>query len=842
MRTQIKYICIVFSILCLIIIGGVVSMADESLSVFYVENSDKTYKSAIKDSVFATQIHTNGEVEKFEVYIADFSANGKPSFIAQIYKWNRNYATSLKSSPIVDVKLDNIVKGNWAEIPCVSGEQKNLPAGEYLIIFKDAEANVKLEVALPAKENVRMYMNSAVCGGNLKLRAQYKEGEDKKLSSLSDNYNEFITDTDTWIATDGLGRDVGISMEDTKREGKYVGIFFHTWHTHNAPSSTRNITNILKEHPEIVNDFSSKLWGNAGAYFWNEPIWGYYQTNDEWVLRKQAELLADAQIDVVFFDCTNGDRTFVNEVHVLMKVWAQARADGVKTPQICFMLPMFDYNYVAVQLREIYREIYSKELYKDLWFYWKGKPLVIGYPGELNLSDPTDAEIFNFFNYRVINHAQSQDSVQVQSPDGKPIVMGAIQQEIKDNYILWNWISTYPQLVNKNPDGTPEQVAVAIAHNWCAETHLTAMNNPDYDVFGRHYSAKKGGYDTRENAKLYGAYFSEQWEYALDIDPEIVFVTGWNEWVAGRFEDFLGVQNAFPDNFSDEYSRDIEPSTGDLKDHYYYQLVQYVRKFKGVNKVIPVNEKNTIDIYASDDQWANVGKEYKAYRGDTFDRDARGYRDNETGKWFKYEDQSGRNDIIGAKVAHDDEFIYFMVETAENITPYTDKAWMRLLIDVESVDGKKTSLENWETFNYIINRNILSSDKTTTLESSLGGWNWENVGEIDYYVSGRRLQVKIPKKMLGIESNQFTINFKWSDNMQSDGDIMDFYTHGDAAPEGRFKYRYMSGYVPAEQGGKNIFGAIKIIAASLSIAALAAVGTVLVYKNRKKNKGKNTKV
>ncbi len=36
----------------------------------------------------------------------------------------------------------------------------------------------------------------------------------------------------------------------------------------------------------------------------------------------------------------------------------------------------------------------------------------------------------------------------------------------------------------------------------------------------------------------------------------------------------------------------------------------------------------------------------------------------------------------------------------------------------------------------------------------------------------------------------FTVNFKWSDNMQADGDIMDFCTNGDVAPGARYKYSF----------------------------------------------------
>ena len=35
-----------------------------------------------------------------------------------------------------------------------------------------------------------------------------------------------------------------------------------------------------------------------------------------------------------------------------------------------------------------------------------------------------------------------------------------------------------------------------------------------------------------------------------------------------------------------------------------------------------------------------------------------------------------------------------------------------------------------------------------------------------------------------------TVDFKWIDNPQRAGDIMDLYGSGDVAPEGRFRYRY----------------------------------------------------
>ena len=94
----------------------------------------------------------------------------------------------------------------------------------------------------------------------------------------------------------------------------------------------------------------------------------------------------------------------------------------------------------------------------------------------------------------------------------------------------------------------------------------------------------------------------------------MIFVTGWNEWYVTRREEWNGVPNGMMDEFNDEYSRDIEPSTGDLKDHYYYQLVNFVRQYKGCRPIPTPSAATTIDITQSDAQWAAVEPYYAAYQ------------------------------------------------------------------------------------------------------------------------------------------------------------------------------------------------------------------------------------
>ena len=103
--------------------------------------------------------------------------------------------------------------------------------------------------------------------------------------------------SDHWAATDGLGRKLSTYNEiGSSRQNKYVGIFYLTWHQnrHNDNSEIRNITHILRQYPEALSDYDHPAWGNnkPGAFFWEEPIFGYYLTTDPWVMRKHAELLA----------------------------------------------------------------------------------------------------------------------------------------------------------------------------------------------------------------------------------------------------------------------------------------------------------------------------------------------------------------------------------------------------------------------------------------------------------------------------------------------------------------------------------------------------------------------
>jgi hypothetical protein len=172
--------------------------------------------------------------------------------------------------------------------------------------------------------------------------------------------------------------------------------------------------------------------------------------------------------------------------------------------------------------------------------------------------------------------------------------------------------------------------------------------------------------------------------------------TGWNEWIAGRWtrkDGWTGDPFSFVDEFDWAHSRDIEPvkSWGDRGDVYYMQFVDRVRKFKGTEEQPKASAEKTIDIN-NFNAWQDVAPFFAAYKGNTVHRDSPGRNQ------FYYTNNSGRNDITGAKVARDANYLYFYVQTAEKLTPSTDHNWMMLFIDTD-----RDKATGWNGYDYIVN-------------------------------------------------------------------------------------------------------------------------------------------
>lgn len=575
---------------------------------------------------------------------------------------------------------------------------------------------------------------------------------------------DVVVNSDHWAATDALGRTVG--RYDRAEKDKQVFMFYWTWHErHDAPGTeVKNNTEIIRQYPEAMQDANHPAWTKkaTGNYFWGEPLFGYYRTTDTWVLRKHAELLADAKVDGVFFDCTNGTFTWDASTDSLLYAWDQAQKDGVNVPKIAFMLP-FGFNENSLySLRHLYERLYSKGKYKNLWLYWNGKPVIMAYPHNLTDSEQ-DRAIKEFFTFR----------------PGQPDYVDGPNPAFPNQ---WGWLENYPQHgYVPTSDGSYELVTVGIAQNACPETrgHCSAFNKPG--SHSRSYSKRKG-FDPRPDGYLYGWNFLEQWDRAYELDPKAVFITGWNEWIAGKYtrenSPWTGDPFSFVDQFDSDRSRDIEPvkTWGDYGDVYYLQLVDRVRKFKGTDAQPTVSAPVSI-MPGQWKKWADVQPFYASYKGNTRHRNAKACSQ------YHYVNTTGRNDIVGAKVARDNQYVYFYVETADRLTSSSDSAWMRLLIDAD-----RSKLTGWQGYDFIVNYRNPMGGKAFVQKSHQNKWIWHNCGEASMSVNGNKMMLRIPRKVLGMEGSKLDFEFKWSDNMQDEGNLMDFYVNGDVAPGGRFNY------------------------------------------------------
>lgn len=550
-----------------------------------------------------------------------------------------------------------------------------------------------------------------------------------------------------WPASDALGRAVPVAPDARPpRAGRTVGMFYFLTHGDVRTELPNDIARILAQDPDILRKPDSPLWGRGGDYYWGQPLFGYYNSTDPWVLRRHASLLADAGIDTVIFDTTN--RITYREVYMkLCEVWSQVRKEGGRTPQICFMVN----TEAGATAQELYRDLYQPELYPELWFRWKGRPLLI--------CDPAQAspEVKNFFTLRAAHW---------------PFTLVNTHNE-------WHWESTYPQVYSFDDNPTQaEQVNVAVAQNLRA-TDGIVTNMSEGNARGR--SFHDGKKDTSPGAVNQGYNFAEQWQRAIELDPPFVMVTGWNEWTAGKFSR-PGLPVVFVDQFDQEYSRDIEPVTGLHGDNYYYQLVANVRRYKGAPPQPLASPPRTIDLTGSFRQWADVGPDFIDH---AFDNDHRDFGQGAV----HYVNQSGRNDLTRMKVARDAANVYFYASTRQPLTPATDANWMWLLVDADH-----NARTGWEGYDFIVHR--AADGKESWLEKNTGGWKWEKVAKVPFKVEGSELMLAVPRAALGLNGEDaITLDFKWWDNCRKPGDITDAYLSGDVAPDGRFNFRYVTAKV-----------------------------------------------
>ena len=588
--------------------------------------------------------------------------------------------------------------------------------------------------------------------------------EHNDLTVKASDVKGFSIDYTTWVATDDRDRTTPTGVE--LRDDKQVGIFYFLSRGGEDTEFIQDNTKIfLEQGLEGLNEHLTTP-GQTGGYFWAEPYFGYYKSNSEWVFRKHAYQLEAAGVDFIFLDFTNGVY-FPQELQVLLDTWLEMRKAGTDTPDIC-VFSAGNYKPVMEGLRT---SMYSDEgfaKYGELFYQYKGKPLTLA-----NCSSDT-GELSRWI----------QETFTVRSCWAWTDEDGS-----------WNWLQEYRkrgdsfQYTSGGPGrdihGNFEQLALCMGH------HPTTSKGRTFDG-SKVLKADNNDYGFSMDSGA-GVGFATQFEAIMEFDPNMVMITGWNEWTAGLnqtssgYDLFAGSQDLgfqLVDQFNTEYSRDGEPMKlrdGEevgFGDNFYYQMTGYIRQYKGTGAVSQASGQVSVNL-ADNAAWTNVGPVYGDNVGDVAWRHEMGYFSNLT-----YVQNTGRNDLVAAKVSQDAEYLYFTVTTARNIIVDDGSNWMNLYIDLDN-----NPATGWEGYDLALNR--ARDGHYVSVESLKDGWAGAHIGQALYTVNGNRMMIRLSKAAVGISGQVSALCFKWADNSTSTGNVMEFMDLGDTAPNDRFSYLYV---------------------------------------------------
>ncbi len=533
------------------------------------------------------------------------------------------------------------------------------------------------------------------------------------------------------MAVDALGRPTPDTQSGapTPKKNRLVGLFYFLWLGEHGRHRPYDVSKIVAEDPDVGYKPDSPLWGGYSVYHhWGEPFYGYYYSNDEWVVRKHMKLIMQADIDFLFFDTTNA-AIYENNCRMVMRVLQEYHDQGFKIPQVMF----YTNTASGKTVQKIYDAVYREGYCKDTWFCMDGKPVIIAVKEEC--SPETQA----FFNIKMSQWPNEPDK------------LGG-----------WPWMDFIrPQRVFANLDGVPEVINVSVAQH----PQLRFGDSVLYGETGNCGRAFHNGQnDPDPEAYKYGYNFAEQFDRAVETDPPIVLITGWNEWIAG---DWGGGRPDRPIMFVDcadyEYSRDVEMMRGGYFDNYFMQMVSYVRKYKGTPET-PVNPKCTDAVYDS-------------FSDGDFARHAEGQGG------VIYDNHTQRNVIEKIVVGHCEQYIAFDVYTKAPVTdPLGAGSWMKIYVNTEGGIG----------YDYVINHDPHKAGKTTLARVTEKGESLRAtaIADLTYTIEGNVFKIIVPRAALGLDHDHFTFCFNDADSTETYTAIEDFYDLGDAAPLGRLNFVY----------------------------------------------------
>jgi hypothetical protein len=557
------------------------------------------------------------------------------------------------------------------------------------------------------------------------------------------------------VGVDHFGRSFNV-VSALKTE-KQVGLFFFLWIGQPYASGIYDATKILAmpNGLKLLTDFNSlndSISPNGQAHYWGEPLWGYYNSEDEWVIRKQLQMITIAGVDFLFFDATNA----IIYKSVFMKILTildEYRKAGWDPPKVVF----YTHSHSLQTTRTLYQELYEPILHPDTWYRVNGKPMIIAYTrpeddlaeaksrGDSYTTGPLSDKILNFFHF-----VSPQWPFEAVNPKGFPWVEWTFPQPIHGRTMNVT-VASHPAI--------PMSFSLSRGHqNWGRGWNTETKQNVEPDIDK-------------------GTFFQSQWDHALSVDPDMITIGGWNEWIAYK-QPYEG-EYMLCDAANKEFSRDIEPMNGGYQDAFYIQMIRNIRKYKGViEKTVP-SESTTIDITGNISQWEQVKYSQKNIDDTYPDRDSYG-----GAKTVRYTQSAPTNKLQEIKVTHDKRYLYFYIRFREKITAYIGKDnWLNLLIGTGN-----PGLKNWESYEYIIGGKI--ENNKTIVARLQNDFTATKCGESNYSLKDNIIQVQVPRSAVKLGEDEDKFYFKLAAGVENPSNIMNYYQSGSAMPIGRLSYMY----------------------------------------------------
>ncbi len=541
------------------------------------------------------------------------------------------------------------------------------------------------------------------------------------------------------------------------KDKKQVGIFYWPWIGQPFATGLYDATKIsaMPNGLKLLYDFKSHdtaISPSGQAHFWGEPIWGYYNSADEWVIRRQLKMLTTAGVDFIVFDLTN--RVTYREVYEkVLRIIEEFQQNGWNAPKAVF----YTHSKSMETTQVLYDDLYKRRLYENAWYKVKGKPMIIAYTDTAD--DRAEAisrsdhgyvpklyseEVKNFFYFK-----KPQWPFDPTFQDGFPWIEWSFPQPLHGG-IMSVSVASHPKV----------PMSRSVTSGW--------IN------WGRGWDPDKKQNIAEDVDR--GTFFQRQWDHAIKVDPDTVFIGGWNEWIA--YKQPYGDEYMLCDAANKEYSRDIEPMKGGYEDAFYIQMIKNIRRYKGLPATINNTVPRTINIKGAPSQWNGVNT-YRNIESSALPRSHYG-----ASKTVFYELPAPVNNIKEVKISHDKGYVYFLIQTEKDFQPSSSPLkGLNIFVGIG-----EPALKGWKGYDFI-----------ATLEPGASGFSLKkldqsfvsgNVGKPVFSINKNIVQVKISRKQLGALAGTNAIYFKVTDGIQNPEDLMDTYLSGSAMPMGRLSYQY----------------------------------------------------